>query len=102
MYTKRAMIASDITKQQKLTQSAVLRSRVYEPPIAVVPHETTAIRPLAALARAMAANPKAVAKLAAPKADPKAKGIGPQGVRARSAPPPKIHAAPAKASPPTA
>eukprot|EP00972_Heterocapsa_arctica_P107033 15767846-Heterocapsa_arctica.AAC.1 len=49
----------------------------------------------------MAEKPSAIATFAVPTADPKAKGVGPQGVRAKSAPPPKFHAAPAKASPPT-
>eukprot|EP00972_Heterocapsa_arctica_P087412 12891702-Heterocapsa_arctica.AAC.1 len=101
MYTKRAMTASDITKQQKLVQGAALQGRMYEPPPAVVPRKSTGTRPLAVLAGAMAANPKAAATLAAPPADPKAKGTRPLVVRAKSAPPPKLKAAPAKASPPT-
>eukprot|EP00972_Heterocapsa_arctica_P047648 7027198-Heterocapsa_arctica.AAC.1 len=65
-----------MTKQQKLVQGAALRGNVYEPPVPVIPRKTTGIRPLAALARAMAwQRPGALATLAAaPKADPKAKG----------------------------
>eukprot|EP00972_Heterocapsa_arctica_P035370 5202846-Heterocapsa_arctica.AAC.1 len=85
--------------------------RTYVPPVAVIPHKAKGINPLAALGHALAANPKA-AYPAAPKADltppawisglAKAKRVMQEGERARSAPPPKFHAAPAKASPPTA
>eukprot|EP00972_Heterocapsa_arctica_P107992 15905405-Heterocapsa_arctica.AAC.1 len=103
MYIPRAMLSSDITKQQKLVQGAALRGTVYEPPVPVVPRKTTGICPFAALARTMAwQKPGALAALAAaPKADPKAKGVGPLSARSKSNPPPKLHAAPAKASPPT-
>eukprot|EP00972_Heterocapsa_arctica_P018335 2708487-Heterocapsa_arctica.AAC.1 len=87
MYTKRAMLASDATKQQKLAQSATLMGRTYVPPIAVVPHKAKGINPLAALGRDLAANPKA-AYPAAPKADLKAKSVQPKGGRARSVPAP--------------
>eukprot|EP00972_Heterocapsa_arctica_P111398 16400854-Heterocapsa_arctica.AAC.1 len=50
----------------------------------------------------MAEKPTAITTLAVPKADPKAKGVGPLSARAKSVPLPKFHAAPAKASPPTA
>eukprot|EP00972_Heterocapsa_arctica_P063669 9395588-Heterocapsa_arctica.AAC.1 len=84
--------------------------RTCVPPVAVVPHKAKGANPLAALGRALAANPMA-AYLAAPKADPtppgwvtglaKAKRVQQESGRARSAPAPKHHAAPAKASPPT-
>eukprot|EP00972_Heterocapsa_arctica_P112387 16431474-Heterocapsa_arctica.AAC.1 len=106
----RGMLAAEATKQLKLAQSAALRGRTYEPPVAVIPNKAKGINPLAALAREMAVNPKAV-----PSAAPTVSTSPPAWIsalvrakgreekeRSRRTPVPKPRATPAKASPPTA
>eukprot|EP00972_Heterocapsa_arctica_P026673 3926303-Heterocapsa_arctica.AAC.1 len=69
MYTHRGMLASEATKQLKLAQLAALMGRTYVAPtraVAAPSIKAQGLNPLAAMARRMADDPKAVPS-AAPK-----------------------------------